>query len=300
MFKNKSIGTKVSLVMTIVIIIALGVTSLLNITTSTGIIKNQLNSDMEEDVDSNADLIAEKIELYKTEVEETASKSSIQTLDWSQQLPVLKSDLEKYKFKGMAFSTTGGQLTKTDGSKADITERDYFKEAMQGETAVSDPELDMINGELAIHLAVPVKDGNGNIKGIVVAILDGQELSTLSKDAKGSASGYGYILNEQGTVIGHKNEDLVKTKDNLFNDAKKDSTLSGLASVATKIIKGQSGIDEYTYKGSDNYAAYTPIKGTSWFLISVGVKSEIMNPINSLAKQSLIISAFFILFSGVL
>lgn len=295
MLKDKSIGTKVSLVMTIVILIALTATSYVNITTSTGIIKSQVDISMKNNVNASADVIAKQIEIYKTQIEATASDTKIKTLDWSLQQPVLKSDVEKYKFSDMAFSTTDGKLTKTDGSKADITERDYFKEAMQGKTAISDPELGKTNGKLVIHLAAPVTDDNGNIKGVVVAMLDGQVLSTLSKDIKGSQSGYGYILDSKGTVIGHQNANLVKTQDNVFNNVKKDSSLSGLASVVTKIIKGQSGIDEYTYKGSDDYIAYTPIKGSSWFLASVGKKIEIMSQIDYLKNLSIIMAVFFII-----
>lgn len=297
MLKNKSIGTKVSMVMAIVILMALTAVSYLNINTSTGIIKSQVETSMKDNVNANAEVIAKQIEIYVAEVEATASKASIKSLDWAQQQPVLKADLAKYKFNDMAFATTYGELTKTDGSKADIEEREYFKEASEGKTAISTPELGKTNGKLVIHIATPVEDENGNIKGYVVAMLDGQVLSTLSQDVKGSASGYGYILDKDGAVIGHKNTELVKTRDCVFENVKKDKSLTGLEAIVSKMIKRQTGVDEYTYNGSDNYMSYTPIRGTTWFLASVGKKDEILSQINYMTNMSLILAICFILLS---
>ena len=127
MLKNKSIGTKVSLFMAVIILVALVVTGVISDLQASNSLINQLDTNMQANAIANASVIASKIAIYKNDVQLTASRTRIQSLNWTQQQPVLKSDCATYGFESMAFTTTEGKLTKFDNTTADVTGREYFK-----------------------------------------------------------------------------------------------------------------------------------------------------------------------------
>ena len=63
--------------------------------------------------------------------------------------------------------TTGMQIAKTSGKLADVHEREYFKEALKGNTYISNVIISSTNGNRMITMASPIKDENGTVIGTV-------------------------------------------------------------------------------------------------------------------------------------
>lgn len=300
MLKNKSIGAKITICTTLIILIAMTVLGILSYTQASGSMTSQLNADMLSNAAAYSNVVAGELQIYKNDVQQTASKESIRSLDWNQQNSVLESDAKLDGFLYMAFVSPNGDFRASDGQTMNVSGRDYFIQAMRGNTYCSDPELSNTTGELVIQFSAPVKNADGKTVGVVVGIKDGQFLSDISKNLKGSKSGNGFIINSKGTIIANKDAGLFLKQENFINDAKKNTSYSSIGSAFSRILKQKSGIDQYTYGGADCYVAYAPVSGTTWTLGVVALKSEVMSGINSLKNQSAVLTLIFIIISALL
>lgn len=297
MLKNQSIGTKITIGVASIILTAMVVLSVLSYIQASSSMENQLNTDMLNNATAYSNVVSKELQIYKNDVQQTASKESIQSLDWNQQKSALQSDAKLDGFAYMAFASPNGDFRSSDGQTTNVSNRDYFIQAMQGNTYCSDPEISKTTGKLVVHFAAPVKNNDGKIIGAVVGIQDGQFLSDISKNLKGSKSGNGFIIDSKGTMIANQNAALVAKQENFINDVKKDKSYASIGAAFSRILKQKSGIDQYTYNGAERYVAYVPVSGTTWTLGVIAIKGEVMSGVESLKNQSIALNIIFILIS---
>lgn len=211
----------------------------------------------------------------------------------------LNLENERSKYLGMNFIYLDGSGHKTDGTNFSAVDRDYFKKAASGTSAVSDPMISKTTGDIVVVYAVPVKF-NGSIVGVVTAIKNGNDLSTFTNNVKFGTTGQAFMISKDGTTIAHKNKDLVLSQDNDFENVKKDPKLQPLVNIEKKMAEGDSGAGEYTYGGKSKYIGYAPIKSTNW---SIGIAietNEILSEINTLNVSIAIVSVIFIVLGGLI
>ena len=78
MLKNKSIGTKITLLLSVVIAIAFTLMSVLSYTQSASSLQNNINSDMQNQAVNNSKIISEKLDGYKMECQEIVLRQHYQ------------------------------------------------------------------------------------------------------------------------------------------------------------------------------------------------------------------------------
>jgi methyl-accepting chemotaxis protein len=114
------------------------------------------------------------------------------------------------------------------------------------------------------------------------------------KEAK---TGYAFLSNSTGTIIGHPSQETVKSHSNVFNDVKKDPKLQQLADIQAKMIKGQTGVGEYEYNGDSKYMSYAPVPGLGIFIGVSVPKDELYGSVYALGVRVVITSVLFFLFA---
>lgn len=204
----------------------------------------------------------------------TFTDSSLSVADKQE---IIDQKVEKYNLER-------GNLLETDGISIfdgnDYSERDYFKAAMKGETFVSDPLISKRTGDLTIIVAAPIwKDGlpDTTVIGVVYIVPDPNILNDTVATISVSKNSAAYMLNAEGTTIANKNIESVKNQENTIKDAEKDSSLKKLASLESKMIKGESGFDTYRYNGKKKFLAYAPVsQSNNWSLAINAPTSDFM------------------------
>jgi len=100
-----------------------------------------------------------------------------------------------------------------DEAATNLGDRSYVKQAFTGKNAVSDPLISRATGKLVVMLASPVfKDDTRDapVLGVVVARKDVPTfLSGLVKLQTDYKTGYGFLVNGEGTIIAHPDAELV-------------------------------------------------------------------------------------------
>jgi methyl-accepting chemotaxis protein len=211
-------------------------------------------------------------------------------------LKILEEESQKSNYFMMDLVDINGYAVDTKGGAYDLRDRDYIKKALNGETVMSDLIVSKADGKLILAVATPIKKDE-KIIGALVAIRDGHNLSKLIEDITIGTSGYAYVIDHQGTIIGHKDIDLIKEKYNLLQKAKRDGKLKALAQLTEKMISKESGSGEYYFQGQDKIMGYAPISGTDW---SVGVTvyvAEMLYGLNTMKKSILLATVAVLILS---
>lgn len=194
---------------------------------------------------------------------------------------------------GMSFVDTKGNLFSTDGTTFNVADQESFKKALSGIGNASNPMISKTDGKVIVLYSVPVKY-NDTIVGVLIAGEDGEDLSRYTNSIKFGTTGEAFMLNKAGTTIAHKNKQLVLDQDNDFENVKKDPELQSIVEIEKKMVAGESGAGEYTYKGESKYVAYAPIKDTGWSVAIAIETKEILNQLDTLKIGISIVTIAFI------
>jgi len=295
MFKKVHLGAKISVFLVVIIVISLTFVSTISYVQAANSLRQTNNESMLKDVKDNAQIISTELKMYENDVKLVASRSVVQSMNWSQAKAALTVDAKSDGFIAYSIATPDGNMQNTSGESANLKSRSYFDQALQGDTIVSDPVISKTTGKLIVPIVTPIKDSSGKVVGELGGTMDGSFLSELSKGMKGSESGYGFIVNGQGTYIGSTNDSQVEKQINVIDQAKKDKSYTSLASLVSTMIKGTSGNYQFSLNGKNYMAAYAKIPNTTWSFAVVGIESEIMSSATTLQYSDLIFGILIVI-----
>ena len=320
MFKNVTIGRKLALVISsvmAVLLIGMGAFAL-NIASDS--LYDSINERLMDKAQDAASIMQVEVESLLALVGSVASHLEDSPEDWETQQSVLGEYLEHYPvFEMLGISDTGGHYMDFVGSYANISDREYFKKALNGKRNISDPLISRTSGEKVTVVAAPIKNSGGAIHRVLVAIVGGDLISEYAKQIKVGETGYSYVLNGDGEIIAHTGADLLITgSDEEASDSESSATTSATASSGSdieeidgvssatsgdgsgdgelqfftpyieKMQQRESGAGKYIYQGDDKLMAYAPVDGTEWSVVVTISEKEVGTPIRTLSTIILI------------
>lgn len=291
----KSIKTKLVVYFSIMILI-------ISISLSAFILYNASNSiasEAEEGLlalaSEGARLTESRVATQKQALDLLTGLEEIQTMDLNIQLPILQNQEVRTNFLALAIVTPDGTAHYTDGSTADLADRDYIIRAFNGETNVSDLIVSRVTGEPVLMYAAPIYR-NGIVVGALIGRRAGNALSHITNSINYGERGYAYMINSEGTMVAHPDLDRVI---NMWNPIKSgDEDEKSVARLFSTIIEQKSGIDQYHFLNNDLYAGYAPVEGTDWILVVTANQEEVLAAIPAL-QRNVVVSTLIILLISV-
>jgi methyl-accepting chemotaxis protein len=297
-FQFKSIKTQITAaVVTIVAIVCIGLAICAFFTASAGL-KANVDESMQKVVGQGATVVKERINNYFSELNALASNRIFQdvAVNKTEIITLLKKVAAERGHGNMSVSDVSGNGLRMDGKITQITDRDYFIKALQGENAISDPIISKTTGKIVVVIAAPIKNDQDQVVGVLTLSRDGNELSKAIADVTYGKSGKAFMLNKQGNTIAHYDPEKVNEQENTIELAKKDVSLKSVADIHRKMLEGRPGIEEYKYQGISKYLAYCPVPGTGWLLALTAPKSETFV---SMYRMQILISVISLIFLGI-
>jgi len=237
-------------------------------------------------------LTESRIETQLKTLEIISKIHNIDTMNWEIQQPILQEQVKNTNFLDLAIVLSDGTAYYTDGTVSELADRDYVKKALNGESNVSDLLISKVTNGIVLMYAVPIEK-DGKVIGALIGRRDGNALSEITDDTGYGESGYGYIINNDGTVVAHPDREKVMNQFNPIEDAKTDDSLKPLATLFEKVISEKTGTSVYSYQGNDLYAGYAPIEGTNWNFIITANQDEVLSSIPQL--ESIILRVMIII-----
>ncbi len=165
--------------------------------------------------------------------------------------------------------TDGMQVYKTTGELGSRADRGYFQEAMKGKTTFSEVLISRSRGVPIVVNATPIEQ-DGEVVGVLGASIDLGVLSKMASELNPGETGYGYIVNKQGQLIAHPDQELVMNMEDV----------KYLAPVA-KVTNGETGSASYTFEGVEKISSYKPISKTGWGAVVQVTSDEVLSEIDS-------------------
>lgn len=294
----KSIKSKilVSMILTVVISLLLvgGVGCVLGYQGT----QTTLEGNMMEMASLAADRVSYELQLCKNVVSETGhiARLSDPEVTLEEKKKLLQQQVDTYNFERYNLLDTQGNSL-TDGSN--YSDRTYFQQAMQGNTYVSEPLISSVTGKVTVIVAAPIYekgDASGKIAGVVYLVPHETFLNDIMISLQISENGSAYMLDATGTTIAHKELENVRNKENTIQNAQADKKLASLAEIEEKMIRGETGIDKYSYAGVKKLSSYAPIPNTNGWSIAINAP---VSDFNDAAIKSIIITVILLVAAAI-
>lgn len=168
-----------------------------------------------------------------------------------------------------------GNIIGTDGFSIfdgkDYSDREYVRQALQGNVYVSEPLISKITGELSIMVAAPLyaeENYGKSIVGVVYFVPRETFLNDIVSAIQVGENSRAYMINKSGDTIADITLETI-TVQNIEAEAQSDPTLKELAAIHSEMRQGKTGFGSYTSGEEPMFAAYAPVEGTDGWSIAV-------------------------------
>ncbi|WP_211315974.1 methyl-accepting chemotaxis protein [Oceanobacillus chungangensis] len=240
-----------------------------------------------------------KVDIQIESLAVLAGTENVQSMDWENQRPELMKQVENGHFITLAIVNPDGEAHFVDGSTLQVGEENYVKSAFNGEANVSDLIVDEATKELTLMFSAPI-ERDGRIVGVLIGQRDGNTLSEIAEAIVYGENGYGFIVNTNGTVVGHPNREFVSEQFTPIEAAKNDSEVQSLGDLVNNMIKEKGGVGKYSFNGKDLYTGYATIEGTEWILGINADVEEVQSAIPTLLRNIVIVTIIILAVSIVI
>lgn len=160
----------------------------------------------------------------------------------------------------------------------DFNDQLHFQTTSKGGVFVGEPIVNRLNGDVIIISGAPVYNGDKIVGTVYIVDLVASVNDKIGEITFGK-TGYAYIINKEGTVIFHKDEQKIADQTNAISMRETDRKYSSLAKATEKILSNkEGGTVTYRQNGKSMFAAYCPVSGhEDWRLIMTAPKREFMS-----------------------
>lgn len=255
--------------------IVLGVvTSVLSYISSISAISETINNTS----DVAADYVAAALEKYIAVAYETGSIARLADPERAveDKAAILNQRINDHDFDGGFLLNSSGidVITGTD-----LSDRDYFKEAMKGNTYVSTPAYSEVTKSVSYAVSAPLwEDGVPGTTpvGAVVYVPNGEFLNDIMRSIKVGEGGTAFMIDANGITIADIDSTLVGVEDSIaLGDT--NPKLKDYSAICKKMVAGENGTGTYSYGGKTKVVAYSPIPDMNGWSIGVAaVRNEFL------------------------
>ncbi len=291
---SMNIAVRIGLVV-LVATLALGIFS--TIYTANTMIDTQENY-LEILSNESAQRISDTLDRRLAVLNEIAEQADITSMTWVTQRRALTSKVESLGYVEMfVFDTSGEAHYVINGKTADLSDREYFKQALAGNRYVSNILISKSTQTAAIYYSVPIKDRSGTVIGVLAGKKDGTALNKITDELGVGANGYAYVLGADGTLYAHPNAENVMNQVNITDPNAYDGKYADFGKKYTALGDNKEGILHYDVDGKTILSALANIPGTDWTLGIASYESDILKDIRTL-QFVLIIFSIIVLIIG--
>lgn len=289
----QSIKTKLMLAIAIIMVVSILIVAGFSEWKASDLLVNQVQDTLKIQARSLANDGADWIEQHKMYVETIANTNELKSGNEALIFDYVAREDKRLGIYGVVSTANlNGDFYSSKGVRGSIKDRPYFQEALQGKTAISEVVVSRSDGQMIVAIASPIKKDN-KIIGVAYVTIPITKLQELVTATKVGETGRNYIIDKSGIVIAHPNKEVVM-KVNLLNGADLPASLKDLAS---KMVKGETGLATYEFDKKQLIGAYSPIEGTNWSIAANIEKKELDGRLNSLLVMFAIITVVILLIS---
>ena len=285
-----SIRKKLILIFGILIITAVFIQGFIAIQISKRAITEKIETHLMDKAEATAQIVDGKIVSFLSFIQGLSRSSLLldPAISYEEKLRVLKMEASfNDRIYAICITDTAGNAYLEGHKVLRIADREWFQKAVAGTAFITEPYVSRSDNQVVITLAVPIYDNNKTIIGVFAVDALALRLTEDIQNITVGKTGYCFIVGTTGTIIAHKNTDLVIKQANLPEQSKTDATFTALGAYIKDVLENDVVIGYYTFKGSDNIAASSVIETTMWKVIVCAPVDEFMGTITTLQRLML-------------
>lgn len=296
--KNKRRSLRVNLILyfTLIILLSSFALGIMSIKIASNIITEEAKSSLQTMAKDAAKLESSRLETQVTNLETIAQLDEIRSMDWTLQQPILVNMLKETDFTEFGIIDLNGKITYSNNDSIQLDQSDSILSVLEGTENVIKFTTSIATNELVLVQATPIIK-NDKVVGAILGRRNGTALSEMAADTGYGEEGYGFIINSEGTIIGHNNIDLVNSQYNAIKEVESDTSVKTLAETIQRAITEKVGTGNYSYDGVRQYVGFCDIPGTDWSFVLVASETEILAPIKNLQNAIFIIVMIVLIIS---
>jgi len=228
-------------------------------------------------------LVESEMHTQRLSLEVLAELDQMKAMGQEDQFNIIKRQISKLEFDDIAVVRPDKTLNYTSGNVVKLPTDDQVLKIFDGEQ-VSYFGISPATGETVLVYATPIFM-NTRVVGGLLGRYKGETLSSLTNGIRYGKTGYAYIIDDEGTVIAHRDIEKVTSQANPIKLQETDPGQKSAAELFEKILETKVGTSEYELGGEHYFAAYTPIEGTSWTLVVTASEKEVLGTANTLRNN---------------
>ena len=211
--------------------------------------------------------------------------------------------ISQNKLKLIAITDLNGIAYTNKGNVIDVSDRDYFKNALEGKQTLSSIVYSKVDGKSTNVFCIPIFKDTKIIAILWASILTDNLYSNFHLDTINKLGGDTFIINSEGTILASsKKMNLYSSNSNLFSSLDTTNNSKNL-----EILKNDFNTltNNYLKLNSNNkdkqILYYSKLNYEDWWLISIISNEVLQNSYSYISKSITIFNLIFMFFvSGVL
>ena len=177
----------------------------------------------------------------------------------------------------------------------------WFQTAINGGKAFSEPFKSAFDNSTVSIISLPLFGDGKKIIGTLNAVIDGFEISKNVKDIVVGKTGECYVVGSTGTIIAHKDSELVRNGFNPIEEAKTNPEYVSVADFIQKVLTSEkSQVEYYTYKGVSYIASYASLDMNDWKVVIRAPVNEFMGTVNTLRFSMIIVGIIILTITAII
>jgi methyl-accepting chemotaxis protein len=175
-----------------------------------------------------------------------------------------------------------------DVGVVDIAGREYFQQAMQGETVISKVMISKVTGNPIFAVATPVRIDR-QITGVFLGTIPmGKFSDDFIQPIKVGTRGYAYMINSEGLVIAHPEKSHILSTNLAENDWGREMT------------QKRNGMVFYPWEGTQKIVSISGSDVTGWIIGVSAELSDVFADVNRIQMVGIITTASIVLVVAVI
>lgn len=255
------------------------------------------------EVQQGRDDIDRWLATLKVHIETLANTADVRSRDLSRIAPYLQAESVRFSDAyAIATAQANGQRTLAGNRSINVSDRPYFRQAMAGQTNVSDPLLDRGFNMPTIAVATPIRqafDVNSRPNGIIYSIVRLDRIAQVVDNVKYGDNSYAFALSSRGGPIVHPEPGMMLSSTHSVASLLQSADKS-LVAIAQRMVNRQQGIELLPVNGTQKYVAYLPLHEADWSLALVIPRENLESQLRALDSIALVVLGLAIAMIAVL
>ena len=234
---------------------------------------------LKELVKSSSKVLDERSQALFGKLEAFSNLPAIQeeALSYRNKIDLFKNEIQMQKQRGwLSFGICGldGMLYRTDDTVEKVTDTDWFQTAIKGKYIITEPALSATERRYISIVAIPMRDLQGKITGVINATVLGDSLSNLISDIIVGETGTAYLISPSGTILGNRHPEILYKS--IYSEIIGSETSEFAQFLKQALSSHKSAVNVSDINGVRCISVASSMRYANWTLLLTAPVSEFM------------------------